>query len=250
MDKLMVLGVRQDGNRIVVSSRTVAVNFEKRHDHVLRDIDEILVNLPKFGEIDPRGYFLGSTYLDSRNRAYPEYLLTRDGFTLLTMGWTGEKAMQFKLAYINEFNRMEQALKDGYQLPATYAEALRLAADQAEQIEKQTKQLEVAKPKVQFFDAVASSKDAIPIGEAAKVLNIRGIGRNRLFAFLRERDILMANNIPYQTYIDRGYFRTIEQKWTTPEGETKISIKTLVYQKGLSYIHKLLTEDSQLRLTV
>lgn len=67
-----------------------------------------------------------------------------------------------------------------------------------------------------------------------------GIGRNRLFQFLRDNDILMNNNQPYQQYIDRGYFRVIEQKYTKPDGTTHINIKTLVYQRGLDYIRKLL----------
>ena len=50
----------------------------------------------------------------------------------------------------------------------------------------------------------------------------------------------MKDNIPYQEYIDRGYFRIIEQKFTTPEGETRISIKTVVFQRGVDYIRKLL----------
>ena len=106
--------------------------------------------------------------------------------------------------------------------------------------------LQLQAPKVEFFDAVASSKDAIPIGHAAKVLNM-GIGRNRLFEHLRQRGVLMNDNIPYQEYIDRGYFRTIEQKYTTPNGETKISIKTLVYQRGLEYIRKTLADSKVLR---
>ena len=92
-------------------------------------------------------------------------------------------------------------------------------------------------PKAEFFDAVTDSKDAIAIGEAAKVLNM-GIGRNKLFQLLRGKKILMRNNVPYQEFIDRGYFRVIEQKWTTSEGETRISIKTLVYQKGLDFIRR------------
>lgn len=100
------------------------------------------------------------------------------------------------------------------------------------------KKVEELKPAAEFYQAVAESKDAIAIGDAAKVLNM-GLGRNRLFEILRSKSILMANNIPYQEYIDRGYFRTIEQKWTTPEGETRINIKTLVYQKGLNYIRKI-----------
>lgn len=99
-------------------------------------------------------------------------------------------------------------------------------------------QIEVMKPKAEFFDAVADSSDAIDIGSAAKVLNM-GIGRNRLFELMRNESILMSNNQPYQSYIDRGYFRTVEQKYSKPDGSTHIYIKTLVYQKGLDYIRKI-----------
>lgn len=104
-------------------------------------------------------------------------------------------------------------------------------------------QLAIMAPKADFFDAVASSKDAIDLGSAAKVLNM-GIGRNQLFEILRAEKILMHNNQPYQTFIDRGYFRTIEQKYTVPSGETRISIKTLVYQKGLNYIRKVVEKTA------
>lgn len=96
------------------------------------------------------------------------------------------------------------------------------------------------KPKEEFFDAVADSKSAIEIGEVAKVLNYPGIGRNKLFSILRNEKVLMENNIPYQKYIDNGCFRTIEQKYSVPNGEIRINIKTLVYQKGISKIKKVL----------
>lgn len=96
------------------------------------------------------------------------------------------------------------------------------------------------KPKEEFFDAVTDSKDAIEIGKVAKVLDFPGVGRNKLFEILRDKGVLMRNNIPYQKYIDNGCFRTIEQKYTVPDGETRISIKTLVYQKGVDYIRKVL----------
>lgn len=96
------------------------------------------------------------------------------------------------------------------------------------------------KPKEEFFDAVTGSKDAIEIGKVAKVLNYPRVGRNKLFEILRDRGILMKDNVPYQKYIDNGCFRTIEQKYTMPDGETRISIKTLVYQKGVDYIRKIL----------
>jgi anti-repressor protein len=102
-------------------------------------------------------------------------------------------------------------------------------------------QLADAQPKIEFFEAVTDSKDAIEMKDAAKVLNI-GMGRNTLFEKLRDLKILMDNNTPYQTYIDRGYFRVVESKWITPQGETKISLKTVVYQKGLDFIFKAVTK--------
>ncbi len=109
----------------------------------------------------------------------------------------------------------------------------------AQALEEKEQQIALMKPKADFFDAVADSKDAIEMSTAAKVLNM-GIGRTKLFEFLRQEGVLMGNNQPYQEYIDRGYFRTVEQKYTKPDGSTNINIKTLVYQRGLDYIRKLL----------
>lgn len=98
------------------------------------------------------------------------------------------------------------------------------------------------KPKEEFFDAVTDSKDAIDMGQVAKVLNYPKIGRNKLFEILRENGILQQNNQPYQTYIDRGYFRVVEQKFEPSPGEIRINIKTLVFQKGIDYIRKILDD--------
>jgi anti-repressor protein len=94
------------------------------------------------------------------------------------------------------------------------------------------------KPKADFFDAVADSKTAVPIGDVAKVLGIKGLGRNNLFELLRDKKVLMNNNRPYQKYVDNGYFRVIEQHYTV-QGEEQINFKTLVYQKGIDYIRKI-----------
>lgn len=128
-------------------------------------------------------------------------------------------------------------------MPQTYAEALRALADKAEETERLALENKELKPKAEFFDAVADSKDAIEIGSVAKVLNFPGVGRNKLFSILRDSKVLMDNNIPYQKYIDMGYFRTIEQKYAKPDGEGCISIKTLVYQKGVEAIRKLLKKE-------
>lgn len=109
-----------------------------------------------------------------------------------------------------------------------------------ETVRKQNEVIKVMQPKADFFDQVVDSKDAIDIGTAAKVLKIPGYGRNNLFEFLRNEGILMGNNQPFQRYIDAGYFRVIEQKYNKPDGSTNINIKTLVYQKGLDFIRKVI----------
>ena len=128
----------------------------------------------------------------------------------------------------------------GYVAPRTYAEALRAYADEVEQREKLEKERQELLPKAEFFDAVTDSKTAISIGETAKVLDA-GIGQNKLFAFLRDNNILKSDNTPYQRYIDMGYFRVVEQKYEV-HGEIKISIKTLVFQKGIDFIRRLLNK--------
>lgn len=120
------------------------------------------------------------------------------------------------------------------------AEAARAWAIEYEEKQKALSIIEENKPKVDFYQAVTGSKDTIDIGSVAKVLNFPNIGRNNLFAILRGKNILMSNNQPYQSFIDRGYFRTIESKFTKPDGSTSISIKTVVYQKGVDFIRKIL----------
>lgn len=98
------------------------------------------------------------------------------------------------------------------------------------------------KPKAEFFDAVTDSKTAISMGDVAKVLDL-GVGRNKIFELLRKKKVLQNNNIPYQTYIDNGYFRVIEQKYDKGCGETCINLKTLVFQKGVDYIRRLVQTE-------
>lgn len=82
-------------NKIVVSSREIAENFEKEHSKVLRNIRTLECS-KEFRQAN----FGQSSYINEQNKEQPEYLMTRDGFTLLAMGFTGRKAMQFKEAYI------------------------------------------------------------------------------------------------------------------------------------------------------
>lgn len=108
-------------NAVYVDSRKVAEYFEKEHFHVMRDIEEIVRQLnvetapdiekPKLDFLNFDKMFVKGEYeVAGQTRKYPMYYLNRDGFMLLTMGFTGQKAFHFKLLFLNEFNRMEQAL--------------------------------------------------------------------------------------------------------------------------------------------
>ena len=93
----------------VVTSLDIAESFEKRHDNVLKDIRELKCS-DEFRLLN----FEETIYLNDQKRKMPMYYITRDGFTLLVMGYTGEKAMRFKEAYIRQFNNMEKLLHEKY----------------------------------------------------------------------------------------------------------------------------------------
>jgi Rha family phage regulatory protein len=93
---------------LVTSSRDIAEKFEKRHNNVIRDIEDIFLGQNSKLSSD---YFIESSYKAGTGKSYKEYLLTRDGFSLLAMGFTGAKALKWKLKYIEAFNKMEEELK-------------------------------------------------------------------------------------------------------------------------------------------
>ena len=112
-----VVTLEKKENFYVVSSRIVAKQLGKRHSDVLRDLDKILIN-SNVGRlknqsthicVDLKNLIISNYYKDGKNRTYREYLLTKDGFTLYMFNIQGYN--DYKMAYINEFNRMEQALK-------------------------------------------------------------------------------------------------------------------------------------------
>lgn len=132
----------------------------------------------------------------------------------------------------------------GYTLPdfMNPIEAARAWADECEAKQKALAQVNEMKPKAEFYDDVTGSEDTIDIGEVAKVLHM-GIGRNKLFQFLRDKKVLAPNNAPYQRFIDAGYFRRVESSYEV-YGTTHVSVKTVVFQRGVDYIRKLLKESA------
>lgn len=95
-------------NEAVCDSLIVADKFNKRHDNVIRDIRNLLKN----EEIKNRKLFTQSKYADAKGRTYIKYLMNRKGFTILAMGFNGNEALHWKLAYSDAFDAMEEMLKE------------------------------------------------------------------------------------------------------------------------------------------
>lgn len=136
-----------------------------------------------------------------------------------------------------------------YQLPQTYAEALRALADKAEEAERLAIENEEMKPKAVFADAVAASDTSILIGELAKILNQNGvsIGQNRMFSWMREAGYLIRRggsdyNMPTQRAMELGLFEIKERTINNPDGSIRITRTTKVTGKGQEYfVNKFLS---------
>ena len=245
--------VKQNTNGVVMtSSRRIAEVFGKEHKHVIRNIEENLkyFTKPNFGL---------SEYTDNSGKKNKMYLLDRDFTSFIIMGFTGEKAKEWKVKYINAFNMMENMLKNGTQL--TEEEKLKLqlfSKDSLEVVQAHNKLLELAtkplqdkieqdKPLVTYASEVIESKDSIDMNEFAKLLkdlNIFAKGRNLLFEWLRSQKILMGyphKNIPYQKYMNMKLFELQQCTKQTAYG-VKLYNKTLVTPKGQVYIVEKLKE--------
>jgi len=119
---------RGKNDQAVTSSLLVAEKFEKSHDNVLKAIRKILDD--GIVKNDETSMFEETTYVNEQNRqTYPMFLMNRDGFSLLVMGFTGKKAMQFKLDYIKAFNNMEAEIKSAMK-PKTQLEILQISINQ------------------------------------------------------------------------------------------------------------------------
>ncbi|HDR4683596.1 transcriptional regulator [Bacillus cereus] len=106
-----------NNNEVVTDSLMVAEVFGKRHDNVMRDIWNVIGDIKEAGENEGVLNFEVTSFVNEQNKqTYNKFNMTKDGFAMLVMGFTGKEAMKFKMMYIKEFNRMEEQLKKPKQL--------------------------------------------------------------------------------------------------------------------------------------
>ena len=250
MNELIKITTNESGNQ-VVSARELHKFLE-----VETRFNDWISRMMNYGFVENVDYqvLLKNEYNLSGGRPSTDYALTLDTAKAISMIQRSEKGKQARQYFIECEKRLKEVvsnqqpvlpLKNQLQL-----DILNSAGDENQvlyallEYEKQyVKPLELEneamKPKAEFYDIVADSKDTFTMNEVAKNVNIRGLGRNKMFAFLRYHKILMSNNDPYQRYVDAGYFRSIQSTWVDKNNDRHIYFKTVVFQKGIEFIAKI-----------
>ena len=239
--------IRTEDGKLVVSSRQVAKDFGKEHNDTKKRIRELIRDM---GEIS-HNYFILSKYKDSLNRSQEEYLLTRDGFSLLIMGFTGTKALEWKLKYIEAFNVMERKLKeiskpDSYMIDDPIERAKRWI-EEREQYNKVAAELEEQNS---FVNKISESNGSMLVREVAKLASKGSItiGEKALWNKLREWGYISRKSTePMQSAINAGWFEVIERV-VERSGKSLIYKTTKVTNKGQIHIIKKLSKESENKL--
>ena len=215
---------------LTMSSRDIAELVESRHDSVKRAIERLAEN----GVISRPPLVDGAK--SSNGVVEKVYVFNaeskRDTFIVVA-----QLSPKFTARLVDRWQELEEQAAGGFKIPKTRSEALRLAADLEERNELlESKNLalehkiETDRPKVEFAEAVRNLDGSCLVREFAKVL---GTGQNRLYKRLREDGFLMANNEPYQHYIDRGWFVRIEGiPFTDSNGKAHPTFVTRITGKG------------------
>lgn len=216
--------------QLSMSSLQIAEITGKDHKNVLADIRRILEE----AGIEGAG-FLAPFKMPSGQVA-TVYNLPRRECDLVVSGYS----VKYRLAIIDRWQELEA--KQGFQIPRTLPEALRLSADLAEKNEKLMVENQEMQPKAEFYDKITASKTVCQMAVAAQVAKLP-FGRNTLFQFLREEGVLITggnrHNLPKQRYVNEGYFTVEENFFTNAAGETFVNPTTYVTQKGISLIIRL-----------
>ena len=230
---------------IKVNQETMTVSARELHDAL-----EVQKRFSAWFETNSQGFVYGEDFTsvptstvvnNGAVRELEDYQCSVDmakHICLMSRTDKGKQCRQYLIDLEKAWNTPEQVMARALKIAdQTIA---KLTADNSLLLEDNKRM----KPKEEFFDAVTDSTDAVDMKDCANALHM-GIGRNNLFKFLRGQKILTENNRPYQQYIDRGYFRVIEQKYDKGYGETAINIKTVVYQTGVDFIRKRLLDSKK-----
>lgn len=248
-----------NGNgKAVTNSVLVAKKFGKEHRHVLDSIRTIIKGCAEFSA-DPM--FEETKYVNEQNgQTYPMFLMNRDGFSLLAMGFTGKQALKFKMDFVNAFNKMEDILKRTTvtSLPdfTNPAEAARAWAEQYEQRQIESKraddaeqqvlmltaEVEQMQPKASYYDMILNSRSTVTTTQIAQDYGKSAIAFNKLLFELRVQHKVNQQWILYAEYLGNGYVQSKPVDIVRSDGQRDVKYNTEWTQKGRLFLYDLLKQ--------
>ena len=247
--------VGHDG-QAVTNSVKVAEKFGKEHKHVLESVRKLMTAensavLQMFEE---------STYVNEQNKTQPMYLMNRDGFTLLAMGFTGTKAMEFKIDYINAFNKMESKIKkslitlpdftDPAEAAMAWAKEYRekkVLAIENKKIEEENIQLAAENQELKhdknYLDLIMRSKALLTISQIAQDYGMSGKALNKKLADMNIQYSINGQWILYAKYKDCGYVSSRSIDITRADGRPDVVLHTEWTQAGRKFLYEELKKQ-------
>ncbi len=225
MNNLVIMKNQQ----AVTSSLQVAETFGKQHKNVVQAIENKISSAENSALLE--NMFVEGQYTASNGKSNPMYYMNRDGFAFIVMGFTGHKADNFKLQYIDAFNEMEHQVK--FQVPSTLPEALRLAADQAEKIS-------VLQPKADYTDKMLANPGLETTSVIAKNYGYSTREFNKLLHGLGIQYKQGKTWLLYAKYQDLGYTHVEPYGYTNSEGIDKVRNTMKWTQKGQEFLYSFL----------
>ena len=175
------------------------------------------------------------------------WFLTEDGVYEVLMQSRKPQAKEFK-------KQVKKILKEirtmGYYLSPEYLNSPQCTMQLAQgyiQVTRENEELkdyiEEIQPKAEAYDELLECSTALSFGDTAKLLGVKGMGRNNMIAYLRDKHVLMNDNVPYQKYVNEGKFDLKQTKVSKPNGTTITKTQTRVTQKGVDHILRMYRKD-------
>ncbi|CAM3603621.1 phage regulatory protein/antirepressor Ant [Erysipelothrix urinaevulpis] len=241
-----------ENKQAVTTSLMIAEVFNKRHANVIRDIEEHIKDLKESGNSKLSSEMFYEGYYVKRGKNEKKYFMNRDGFSLLVMSFNNTKGvLEWKLKYIEAFNKMEQQLQ--LQAPTNMIEALQMALIVAKekeelQIELDTKNQVIGElqPKADYTDRILKSKSLVTITQIAKDYGLSGQAMNKL---LNEYGVQFKQSnqwLLYRKHQAKGYTHSETTVITNSMGHEKTVMNTKWTQKGRLFLYELLKNNDVL----
>jgi len=244
MDQLVLTNKKGDN---ITTSLIIAETFGKEHKNVLRDIQELACS-EEFRRLN----FEHTPYVHPQNKqTYPMYEITKDGFSFLVMGYTGEKAAEFKETFILEFNKRDAMLKsDDYillrsqEILTNRMKALEAVLEQKDRrLELQQTVIRQSAPKVEYYEEVLTSNSSHLTNTIAKELGMSATTLNKRLDIAGIQYKQAGSWVLRAKYQGRGLTKTKTYTFNDNHGKTQTSIQTVWTEKGREFIHKVITSQ-------